>query len=104
MKPTPRQRLPNRRRSELLNFEHDGHAYRASVSRFDDGRVAEIFLDAAKPDTQVAIVARDLAVAASLAFQHGCDVEMLRTALTRLSSGAAAGPLGALLDLVEGGA
>lgn len=96
-----RDLLPNRRRSELLNFEHDGFRYRASVSRFSDGRLAEVFLDGGKPDTTVAVVGRDLAVAASLALQHGCPVETLRKALSRLSTGAAAGPLGALLDLIE---
>lgn len=33
-----------------------------------------------------------------------CSAEVLRRALTRLSNGDAAGPLGAVLDLVEGGA
>jgi hypothetical protein len=98
-----RRLLPSRRRSELVNFEHDGHRYRASVSRFGDGRLAEVFLDGAKPDTAVAIVGRDLAVAASLALQFGCPADTLRKALSRLSNGEAAGPLGALLDIVEGG-
>lgn len=98
-----RETIPNRRCSELLNFEHDGHRYRASVSRFQDGRLAEVFLDGSKPDTAIAIVGRDLAVAASLALQFGCPADTLRKALSRLSSGEAAGPLGALLDIVEGG-
>jgi hypothetical protein len=98
-----RRLLPNRRHSEFVNFEHDGHRYRASVSRFDDGRLAEVFLDGSKPDTAVAIVGRDLAVAASLALQFGCPADTLRKALSRLSNGEAAGPLGALLDIVEGG-
>lgn len=96
-----RRRLPNRRRSDVVSFTHEGFSYRASVSRFSDGQLAEIFLHAGKPDTGVAIVGHDLAVAASLALQHGCPVDTLRKALSRLSSGAAAGPLGALLDLVE---
>lgn len=98
-----RRLLPNRRSSEFYNFEHDGHRYRASVSRFEDGSLAEVFLDGSKPDTAVAIVGRDLAVAASLALQYGCPVETLRKALSRLHSGEAAGPLGALLDIVDGG-
>jgi ribonucleoside-diphosphate reductase alpha chain len=98
-----REILPNRRRGEAYSFEHDGIRYRANVSRFADGRLAEVFLDAAKADSGVGIVGRDLAVAASLALQFGCPVETLRKALVRLSNGAAAGPLGALLDLAEGG-
>jgi hypothetical protein len=96
-----RQRLPNRRRSELYNFQHGGHSYRASVSRFEDGRLAEVFLDATKPDTGVSVAGRDLAVAASLALQFGCPADTLRKALSRLSTGAAAGPLGVLLDLLS---
>jgi hypothetical protein len=38
----PRERLPNRRASELLNFEHDNVRYVGSVSRFTDGRIAEV--------------------------------------------------------------
>ncbi len=96
-----RRRLQNRRGSEAFSFEHEGFRYRACVSRFADGRLAEIFLDGGKPDTGVAIVGHDLAIAASLALQFGCPVDTLRKALCRLSSGAAAGPLGALLDIVE---
>lgn len=97
-----RKILATRGRSELLDFDHDGIKYRASASRFDDGNLAEVFLDAAKPDTAVAIVGRDLAVAASLTLQHGCPAETLRKALSRLADGRAAGPLGTLLDHLEG--
>lgn len=96
-----RQRLPHRRRSEVVCFTHEGFSYRASVSRFADGRLAEVFLHAAKGDTHVAAAAHDVAIAASLALQHGCGVDTLRRALLRLSNGDAAGPLGALLDLVD---
>jgi hypothetical protein len=37
-----RERLPNRRGHELLDFEHVGIRYTAGVSRFSDGRLAEI--------------------------------------------------------------
>jgi hypothetical protein len=36
-----RERLPNRRRAELLDFEHGGLSYTAGISRFADGRIAE---------------------------------------------------------------
>lgn len=90
-----RRRLPNRRRSEVVSFRHEGFSYRGSLSRFDDGCLAEVFLHSEKPNTGVA------AAAASLALQFGCPADALRRALLRLSNGAAAGPLGALLDLVE---
>ena len=96
----PRETLPRRRSSELFNFEHEGIRYRASVSRFPDGRPGEIFIDGGKPDTAVAVMGRDLAVAASLALQFGCPLGTLQKALSRLSNGDAAGPLGVLIDLL----
>ena len=98
-----RQLLPNRRRSELFDFEHDGITFTGTVSRYADGRIAEVFLNTRKPGSGVGTAARDIGVAASLALQHGTPVETLRRALTCLSDGSAAGPLGHLLDIVEEG-
>ncbi len=98
-----RMALSNRRVSENITYEHDGIKYHASYSRFANGTLAEVFLNAAKSGTAVSIVASDLAVVASLALQHGCPVQTLRHALQRLTGRGAAGPLGALLDLIEGG-
>ena len=97
---TDRQRLPNRRGHELLNFEHGGIRYTAGGSRFEDGRLAEIFLSTAKHGTAVDVNARDAAVAASLLLQHGCPIETLRRALTRNADGSASGPLARALDLL----
>jgi hypothetical protein len=40
-----RERLPNRRGHELLSFEHGGIHYIAGVGRFENGDLAEIFLN-----------------------------------------------------------
>ncbi|WP_034996690.1 hypothetical protein [Beijerinckia mobilis] len=98
-----RSPLRSRRASEIIDFRHDGLRYTASVSFFDDVRLAEVFLDAEKIGTAASVIARDLAVTASLALQYGCPVAVLRKALTRDARGIAAGPLGTLLDLIEGG-
>jgi ribonucleoside-diphosphate reductase alpha chain len=98
-----RENLPNRRHGEVFSFEHEGIRYRANVSRFADGRLAEVFLSGGKPGAGAAVVAHDVAVAASLALQFGCPADTLRRALLRLSNGSAAGPLGRLLDLAEEG-
>ena len=97
---TGRQRLPNRRGHELLDFEHGGIRYTAGAGRFENGRLAEIFLSAGKRGTAVDVNARDAAVAASLLLQHGCHVDTLRRALTRNSDGSASGPLARALDLL----
>jgi hypothetical protein len=95
-----RRRLPNRRAHELLRFEHDGIHYTAGVGSFENGELAEIFLNAHKHGTAVDVSARDAAIAASLLLQHGCHVDTLRKALTRNSDGSASGPLARALDLL----
>jgi ribonucleoside-diphosphate reductase alpha chain len=95
-----RQRLPNRRGLELICFEHFGVRYTAGIGRFDDGSIAEIFLNTDKLGTGLDTNARDAAVAASLLLQHGCEVETLRHALTRNGDGSASGPLARALDIL----
>ena len=74
---TSRERLPNRRWSETFTLELHGLHYLASFSRFDDGRVAEVFLQDHKPASQSDSNARDSAIAASLALQYGCALDAL---------------------------
>jgi hypothetical protein len=96
-----RETLPNRRGAERLDFRHDKFAYRGTVSHFADGRLAETFIT---PDihsgTLIEGLARDLAVTASLALQHGVSAEQLRSALTRDENNVPSSPLGALLDII----
>ena len=94
------QQLPNRRGHELLTFEHVGIRYTVGVGRFEDGTLAEIFLNTAKHGTALDVIARDAAVAASLLLLHGCSVDTLRQALTRNSDGSGSSPLACALDLI----
>jgi hypothetical protein len=100
---TERARLPNRRNHELLDFEHGGFRFTAGIGRFADGRLAEVFLNAAKSGTAVETQARDSAIVASLALQHGVAPQTIMHAITRNGDGSASGPLGALLDLLNHG-
>jgi hypothetical protein len=93
-----RDRLPQRRAHELLEFEHAGIPYVAGIGRFSDGRLAKIFLNAGKAGTAIETHARDAAITVSLLLQHGCASDTIRQALTRNRDGSAAGPLGTLLD------
>jgi hypothetical protein len=95
-----RHSLPQRRPHWSIAFEHDGHRYTGGWGKFEDGRLAEIFLNTAKNGTTLDVAARDAAISASLLLQFGCPVETLRRALTRNSDGTASGPLGAFLDLL----
>lgn len=72
----------------------------AGVGHYDDGRLAEIFLNAEKGGTAIDAAARDSAVVASIALQHGVGIETIRHALMRNGSSIASGPLGTLLDLL----
>lgn len=105
-----RQIIPARRPSEVFQFEHNGIAFSGALSRLavilSTGAVhlagpVEVFLDGGKPGTAVQAVARDTAVAASIALQYGAPLAVIRNALTRNDDGSPAGPLGALLDLIE---
>jgi hypothetical protein len=96
-----RERLPDRREHLLINFiTAAGFSYTAGVGYFDDGRLAEIFLNAEKIGTAIEAAARDSAVVASLALQHGVPLETIRRSLTRNSDDSASGALGTLLDLL----
>jgi ribonucleoside-diphosphate reductase alpha chain len=96
-----RERLPDRREHTLISFTTvDGFRYTAGLGYFEDGRLAEIFLNAEKIGTAIETAARDSAVVASLALQHGVPPETIRRALTRNGDGSASGALGKLLDLL----
>jgi hypothetical protein len=95
----PRQRLRNRRPHWLYRFECDGQIYTGGIGRFEDGRIAEVFINGAKVGSAAEANAQDAAIVASLALQHGCPLETIRHALVR--SGGATGPLATLLNEVE---
>jgi hypothetical protein len=95
-----RSRLPNRRPSETFALDCNGLSYLASISRFEDGRLAEIFISNAKAGSHSDAAAKDAAVVTSIALQHGVSVDVIRHALLRDSHGRASSPLGAALDVV----
>lgn len=96
---TTRQPLPNRRPSETFEFDHEGMRYVASVGRFDDGTLAELFLNAGKVGSAAGTVAHDAAVTFSIARQYNVPMGILRDALAKLADGSPAGPLGRALDI-----
>jgi hypothetical protein len=97
---TVRRRLTDRRPAETFEVEIAGLRYTATVGRYADGTVGEIFLQNHKPGSQSDSNARDAAVAASLALQHGCALETLQRALLRDSHGRPSTPLGAAVDII----
>jgi ribonucleoside-diphosphate reductase alpha chain len=99
----PRRGLRNRCDQKLVEVKHGGILYTAGAGRFEDGRLAEIFLTTAKHGRTVDVSARDGAGAASMLLRHPCPLDTLRRALTRNSDAAASGPLVHALDLLAEG-
>src|SRR5262245_31681521 len=95
-----RERLPNRRASELLEVQALRLPFTVSMSKYSDGRLAEIFITNHRAGSAAGILASDAAIAASLALQFGCPVDVLRKALSRDSAGRATSPLGIALDII----
>ena len=100
--PTARQRLPDRRPCESFAFQCAGLAYVASISRFPNGDLAEIFISNHKAGSDADSACKDSAVVASIALQFGAPLEMIRHALLRDPRGVASSPLGVALDLIAG--
>jgi ribonucleoside-diphosphate reductase alpha chain len=97
---TTRQRLNNRRASESFNVECNSQSYIATISRFPNGRLGEIFLVNHKAGSAAETAARDAAIATSTALQYGANPDTIRHAVCRDGQGHANGPLGAALDLI----
>jgi hypothetical protein len=75
-----RQRLENRRLAETFELEVGGLRYTATIGRFADGRVAEIFLSNHRVNSAADTNARDSAIVCSIALQFGADLETIRKA------------------------
>ena len=95
-----RHQLANRRASENFTFELNGLRFTATVSRFADGRISELFLNNHKAGNQSDTNACDSAIILSLAAQHGADLDVIRKALCRDGEGRALGPVGRALDIL----
>jgi hypothetical protein len=93
-----RERLPNRRPTENREIRHQNFTFVASIGKYPDGRIAEIFIASRKSGSDMATAMRDASIVASIAFQHGVSPETTRHALGRNSDGSAASPLGVVLD------
>jgi hypothetical protein len=100
---TTRRRLSDRRPSETFTVEAQNMKFTATISRFEDGTLAEIFLTNHHAGSDADASACDAAVVCSIALQYGVPVEIIRKALTRDGRGRSRTPLGAALDYLEGG-
>jgi hypothetical protein len=99
---TARRRLANRRASETFSFECNGLRYSCTISRYDDGALAEVFLSNGKAGSHSDGAAKDSAVVCSIALQFGVPIDVIRHALLRDARGVASSPLGVALDMLAG--
>ena len=101
-----RTRLSNRRGTQVLEFQTlprmntNPIAYTAGLGFFPDGRLAEVFLQAGKAGTDLAIQSQETAIAVSFALQFGCSVDVMRAAMPRTQNGEPEGAIGMLLDIL----
>lgn len=107
LKQRPRKKLPDRRGGTTIEFRHrigiSEQAYLVTVGFYpDDGQPGELFINTSgragsESDTNVS----DAAVAASLALQYGCPLDLLRRSMKHDADGSPTGPLGRALLVVE---
>jgi len=100
MEGAERRKLANRRASITFSFECNRLAYRATISRYPNGDLAEIFINNSKAGSDSDSAAKDSAVICSPALQHGVPLNTIRKALLRDPRGIASSPLGIALDLI----
>lgn len=98
---TERRRLPNRRLSETYSFRWASMDFVATVSRFDTGELAELFLSNGHVDSMADVAAKDGAILTSLLLQHGVSLDAIRHSLLRNSQGIACGVICTALDLID---
>ena len=96
-----RERLPSRRISETVAFQHGGADFTMTLGLYPDARLGEIFVNAGHANSALDALASDAAIAVSFALQHGADLATMRSAMKRNSQGEPSSPIGAALDLVR---
>jgi len=99
---TERRRLENRRLCESFDIEVAGLRYKATIGRFADGALAEVFISNHKAGNASNVAARDAGILVSLCLQHHCPVETIARAVSRNGDGSASGVVGAVLDKIIG--
>jgi len=94
--------LPARRAHDAFQVWCRGQTYTVGFATYHSGqlkgRLAEVFIDSAELASDMHDDARDIAVLISIAVQHGVPIDAMRSALTRLEDGSAAGLAATVLD------
>jgi hypothetical protein len=89
---------PEQARGDDVRCRGLGLHFRATVGKYPDGRIGELFLSNHRVNSMAGIMASDAAVVASIALQWGVPLDVIRHALMRDGRGKPSGPLGVVLD------
>jgi ribonucleoside-diphosphate reductase alpha chain len=95
-----RKALPQRRECENITFNHEGTDWTASVGRYPDGAIGEVFLSSTKPGSEIIAMGQDASVAASIAFQYGAPPQVVAAGLSRYGSSKPQTAFGFVMDLL----
>ncbi|MEY9364828.1 hypothetical protein ABH994_007549 [Bradyrhizobium yuanmingense] len=97
---TERRVLPQKRRAETFEIAWGGFDRRFAVTLgyYPDGGIGEVFITGGKSGQEIEAIARDGAVAISLALQYGARIDSLVSAITRDEHGNPSSIIGAVLD------
>ncbi len=95
-----REKLPNRRDSDLETLVINGREYTIGISYTHDQRVLELFLDTLKCGSEMSHIVRDIAVVISVALQNHVLAKKMAHSVARFPDGEPATIVGAALDII----
>ncbi|MCA1524341.1 hypothetical protein [Bradyrhizobium yuanmingense] len=97
---TGRRVLPSKRYAETFEIAWGGFDRRFAVTLgfYPDGTIGEVFITGGRSGQEIEAIARDGAVAVSLALQYGAPIDSLVSAITRDERGNPSSIIGAVLD------
>jgi hypothetical protein len=98
-----RRPLPQRRPSQSFEFQFRGVGYTIICGFYDRkmSELGEIFIECTKSNSDLYALGRDSGIAASIALQFGCPLEILRKAITRDAAGKPLALLGGVFDAMH---
>jgi hypothetical protein len=76
--------------------------YRATIGKYADGRIGEVFITNHKAGSAAGVMASDAAVLCSIALRMGASPEALLHSLMKDSAGRATSPIGVVLEMIVG--
>ncbi len=98
----PRERLPDRRQAETVDFHYGGRRYHLSIGEYNDGRPGEVFVHGATPGSDTDLLCDDIGVLVSRLLQYGDAPASLAAGIGRLGNGEPASIIGAIADVLAG--